>query len=721
MRSSIARFRARAVAAVCGVLLAASSGHAANVGYYEMCFGSGQPSQIAPIVTAGHTPVLMNNLTAIDLLGIDVLFVTNCDNFGYGAEYLSNLASIQAAVAAGMALVIHDRFVDGAESILPGGAGFTIVRDFGDPANIDVLDPTTLVTNGPGGMVTNLTLDGGNSSSHGFAAAATLPGSARLILSRSNPAELVTFSYQFGAGAVLYSTIPLDFYLDNASPGFATVYAPNVVAYAATQIQTTQCPAGACDDGVACTFDICLSSAGGVFVCSHFANDGACNDGNPCTDDICDSASGCFSANDDTNGCSDNDFCTAADHCVAGACVPGSAFPCNDFNPCTDDFCSSVSGCFTLPHVGGPCNDSNPCTSDDACGNFGNCTGTPNLDPCNDGNACTVDEHCQFGFCAFGATRDCDDHNSCTTDSCSPSFGCLHAPLSGMRCQDSNPCTTDDVCMAGTCTGEPRNCLDDDPCTVDTCNSAGGAFLCQHEDCADVPDSVCPAQCVPVGCGNHHIDPGETCDPPDPTPKPGHPGEVTCRPDCTSCGDAITQPSDGETCDDGNFVTGCNPQRPTQPLDACQTSCTPPICQDPARIRVVNGVGVLDVHGRIEPVAPALAIDPSDKTFVVELTDATGAVVFRTSLEAGAIIARGRGFKYVDRSARTNGGISRLKVAPRGTSYRVTLTAYGDLTKATSEMTTHLYVGAHEWTLRGHWLTTKSGWKLDPRSALGAP
>src|SRR5262249_36836223 len=146
--------------------------------------------------------------------------------------------------------------------------------------------------------------------------------------------------------------------------------------------------------------------------------------------------------------------------------------------------------------------------------------------------------------------------------------GCLHAPLSGMRCVDSNPCTTDDVCVAGVCTGDPRNCLDDDPCTIDTCNSAGGAFLCLHEDCAVVSDSVRRAQCVPVGCGNHHIDPGETCDPPDPTPKPGYPGEVTCRPDCTSCGDAITQPSDGETCDDGNFVTGCNPQRPTQPLDS---------------------------------------------------------------------------------------------------------------------------------------------------------
>jgi hypothetical protein len=108
-----------------------------------MCFGAGAPYEVAPIVTAGHTPVLLNDLGPADLLGFDVLFVTNCDNSSYGTEYLSRLGSIQAAVAAGMVLVIHDRFVDPAETILPGGAGFSIVRDFTDPANINVLDNTT--------------------------------------------------------------------------------------------------------------------------------------------------------------------------------------------------------------------------------------------------------------------------------------------------------------------------------------------------------------------------------------------------------------------------------------------------------------------------------------------------------------------------------------------------------------------------------------------------
>src|SRR5262249_22539611 len=154
---------------------------------------------------------------------------------------------------------------------------------------------------------------------------------------------------------------------------------------------------------------------------------------------------------------------------------------------------------------------------------------------------------------------DCNDHNECTTEFCQPFVGCVSFPLDGIVCEDHNPCTTDDVCRTGVCTGDPRNCFDDDPCTVDSCNSAGGAFLCQHEDCNAVPNSSCPAQCRPIFCGNGQIDPGETCDPPDATPQPGRPGQVTCRPDCTFCGDGVTQTGQGETCDDANLVTGCNP------------------------------------------------------------------------------------------------------------------------------------------------------------------
>jgi hypothetical protein len=66
----------------------------------------------------------------------------------------------------------------------------------------------------------------------------------------------------------------------------------------------------------------------------------------------------------------------------------------------------------------------------------------------------------------------------------------------------------------------------------------------------------------PVGgygdCGDGVIDPGETCDPPDPTPIPGtYLPQVTCRPDCTFCGDDVVQSGDGESCEGFGTVGFC--------------------------------------------------------------------------------------------------------------------------------------------------------------------
>lgn len=210
-----------------------------RVGYYDMSLGQGHPNQVAAIVTAGHTPVFLTDLTPGDLAGIDVLLVQNPDNSFFGSEYLSRLADIQAAVNAGMILIIHDRKVSSANSILPGGGGFAILRDFPDSSNVNVRDNTTPVTNGPGGVINDSTLDGGCSSSHGYAVAASLPATAQLVLSQGNPDHVVTFSYPFGDGHVIYSTIPLDAYLYSGSffcnaPAFRDIYAPNIIAYGAS-------------------------------------------------------------------------------------------------------------------------------------------------------------------------------------------------------------------------------------------------------------------------------------------------------------------------------------------------------------------------------------------------------------------------------------------------------------------------------------------------------
>lgn len=213
-------------------LTAATTAQAANVGYYEMCDGQGDPAQITPITAAGQTPVDILDLSPGELAGIDLLFVNNCSNGAYSAEYLGALTDIENAVNAGLKLMIHDRYVTEGESILPGGGSFDIVRDFSDDADINILNNSTKLTDGAGGVIDDTTLDGGTSSSHGYAVEGTLPGSALLLFSRGNPSEIVSFAYGFGSGAVYYSSIPLDYYLAGQSPAaFSNIYAVNAIDY----------------------------------------------------------------------------------------------------------------------------------------------------------------------------------------------------------------------------------------------------------------------------------------------------------------------------------------------------------------------------------------------------------------------------------------------------------------------------------------------------------
>ncbi len=204
------------------------------IGYYDLSANSGVPQQLPPITIAGQEAVNVGDLNTADLSQFDVLFVQNPDNSGYSGAFrnMNNLAKVHQFVANGGILVFHDRHVSSAATILPGTPG-TFVRAFNDAANIDIVDDTTLVTNGPGGRLNNASLDGGNASSHGWIEA---PAGAHGILSQGNPNHLVTYSYTFGLGKVVYSTIPLDFYLNDSGPANVNanmkIYAANVVAYA---------------------------------------------------------------------------------------------------------------------------------------------------------------------------------------------------------------------------------------------------------------------------------------------------------------------------------------------------------------------------------------------------------------------------------------------------------------------------------------------------------
>ena len=138
-----------------------------RIGYYDMDSNSNSvQAQVGPITTAGLEAIDIGDLNQADFSQVDVLFMQNPDNGGYSGAFLNNLAKVHQFVASGGTLILHDRHVSTAASILPGNPG-TIVRDFADDANVEVLDHSTLIADGPGGTVTDASLDGGNSSTTG--------------------------------------------------------------------------------------------------------------------------------------------------------------------------------------------------------------------------------------------------------------------------------------------------------------------------------------------------------------------------------------------------------------------------------------------------------------------------------------------------------------------------------------------------------------------------
>ena len=177
--------------------------------------------------------------------------------------------------------------------------------------------------------------------------------------------------------------------------------------------------AGLCDDGDLCTKDdLCLKG-----VC---AGQGAtvCNDGKACTSDICDAAKGCVYS-PKSGPCDDNNPCSIGDACDKGLCKPTGPLDCDDKNVCTADSCDAAKGCVHFP-----------------------------LDKaCNDGDACTTDEVCAAGSCKAGLAVVCNDENLCTTDTCDKSSGCVFTKAAdGKLCSGLWACANPATCQSGACT-----------------------------------------------------------------------------------------------------------------------------------------------------------------------------------------------------------------------------------------------------------------------------
>ncbi|MBM4354309.1 MAG: hypothetical protein FJ109_11020 [Deltaproteobacteria bacterium] len=149
-----------------------------------------------------------------------------------------------------------------------------------------------------------------------------------------------------------------------------------------------------CDDGNKCTTaDTCSA---GACVGGPALN---CDDKNVCTNDGCDPATGCVYKNN-TLPCDDGDKCTLKDLCSGGVCVAGPAINCDDKNVCTDDYCDKGTGLCYYKNNAAPCDDGSLCTTGDLCASGACVPGVATV--CDDYNPCTNDS-CDptTGKCVF--------------------------------------------------------------------------------------------------------------------------------------------------------------------------------------------------------------------------------------------------------------------------------------------------------------------------------
>lgn len=201
----------------------------------------------------------------------------------------------------------------------------------------------------------------------------------------------------------------------------------------------------------------------------------------------------CGQACFDTTDCDDGNACTV-DICQNNLTCAYENIVCDDMSPCTNDFCDNVIGC-QFPLI--PCDDMDDCTLDGCDEITGACVFTNNCcmsdDDCDDNNGCPNDS-CDLNTntCVFNDppcsgcidAADCDDDSDCTQDLCVAGI-CTNE----LTCVPINPACLVAACENDICVVNPRDCDDGDPCTIDSCEEAGGV------GCVNTLDPIC-AECT---------------------------------------------------------------------------------------------------------------------------------------------------------------------------------------------------------------------------------
>ncbi len=290
-----------------------------------------------------------------------------------------------------------------------------------------------------------------------------------------------------------------------------------------------------CDDGNACTDDVCLPSQTCENTINYDDEVYCCNpdtgmlttidDGEECTEDVCDPDTGAVThpALPSGTACGDSteSECDHADTCDgAGNCdenLEDYGEPCGDptVNECNGaDICDGAGLCMdNLIAAGEPCGSSEDtdCDNPDTCDGAGSCQDNFEINgtECDDGEYCNVDEACLDGVCSGGVDRDCTDGLPCTTDTCNEVDDICESTLDAGYCliddtcratNDLNPSDDCQECNPGLSTEDwsqrPTGslCNDGDPCTDDdACDEYGVCVGIYNPECNDNCENAIPA------------------------------------------------------------------------------------------------------------------------------------------------------------------------------------------------------------------------------------
>ena len=205
----------------------------ATVGVHYQDDGTNQSGgeQVAPVMAEfvediGHTATIMTSFTSSNLDDLDLLWVT--ESYSGNNPFASAMASggaINTWVNNGGTLIFHDRSY-ATNEVLPntGGTNFSNSGPQ-DSDDVTFASGTSLLTNGPAGVMYNtiteainnsgFTLDGGSLSTHGRTLISSLPSDAVATIfdDDQNTDYATDFWYGYGSGHVYYSHVPLDCYI----------------------------------------------------------------------------------------------------------------------------------------------------------------------------------------------------------------------------------------------------------------------------------------------------------------------------------------------------------------------------------------------------------------------------------------------------------------------------------------------------------------------------